>query len=517
MSTTPNGPAPRWKSLPQPTRIALTQGEWRPGARVLVTYAPEHLAREAERLTQELTALGHPATARPGAAIPVGEGAGDPDTPGASVIALRTGDPETAAPAAPAASAEATEPAASAEATADEAFAVTVHDRVEIVARSAAGVFRATRQILHNLRAQGGVPRGEVHSRPAVAERGFHLDAARKFYPADWLTDLVTELSYIGVNTFQWHFSENEGFRIASDRHPGIVSPDHLTKDEVRALLAHAADHHVRVVPSLDMPGHLRHALAGHPEWQLPAPGTDTRHALDITNPDAVRFAHDLVDEYAELFAGCRHWNLGADEFVAFERMADYPVLAEAARERFGPEANGFDLLTAFANDIAARLAGHGFTARVWNDGMFRGNVVHLDPAVQITWWTNWDARMRPVTAGLDAGHGLVNFMDSLMYYVLGEVNNYPYPTSERLWDEEWHPGLFTRLPGRVAQTWRPPYPEQLLGASFSVWCDVPGAQTPAEVAEGIGRPLRGMAERSWNAGSRLSHEEFLHLDAAIG
>ncbi|HEY9330496.1 MAG TPA: glycoside hydrolase family 20 protein [Streptomyces sp.] len=512
MSATTDGPAPLWKSLPQPTRIASTEGEWRPGDRVLVTYSAGHLAREAERLAGELTALGHPATARTGRATGTGGGVGDPDMHDASVIGLRTGEPETGTPAGTGGHG-----ASFAASTAHEAFALTVHDRVEIVAASAAGVFRATRQILQNLRSQGCVPRGEVHSRPAVAERGFHLDAGRKFYPADWLTDLVTSLSYIGVNTLQWHFSENLGFRIASDRHPEIVSTEHLTKDEVRALLAHAADHHVRVVPSLDMPGHLLHALAAHPEWQLPAPGTDTRHALDITNPEAVHFARDLVDEYAELFAGCRHWNLGADEFVAFERMEEYPVLADAARERFGPDANGFDLLTAFANDIASCLTGHGFTARVWNDGMFRGNVVDLDPAVQITWWTNWDARMRPVSAGLDAGHGLVNFMDSLMYYVLGEVNNYPYPTSERLWAEEWHPGLFTRLPGRVEQTWQPPYPEQLLGASFSVWCDVPEAQTPAEVAEGVRRPVRAMAERSWNAGSRLSHEEFLHLDAAIG
>ncbi|MET8468375.1 family 20 glycosylhydrolase [Streptomyces sp. NPDC006422] len=471
-------PQPTWSSLPQPTTTELTGAVWRPDAGVLVTSAQDELRREVQRFAAETRDVGVPPRGRP------------------APVELLLGDTGLRSP---------------------EAFTIDVSERVRIVGNTPAAVFRATRQLLHNLRAQGCVPCGTVRSEPAVTERGLHLDTARKFYPADWLAELIPALADIGINTLQWHFSENLGFRIASDRHPEIVSPEHHTKAEVRELLALAADHHIDVVPSLDMPGHLRQALAAHPEWRLPAPAADTRHALDITRPEAVAFAHDLVDEYAELFAGCRHWNLGADEFVDFDRMTDYPVLARAAWNRFGPAANGFDLLTAFANETAARLARHGFTARVWNDGMFRGAAVALDPAVQVTWWTNWNARMRPVTAALDGGHRVVNFMDAQLYYVLGEVNNYPYPTSERLWADDWHPGVFPRLPGGAPQTWRRPYPEQLIGTSFSVWSDVPDARTPAEVAEGIRRPLRGMAERAWNAGSRLSHEEFLRIDAAIG
>ncbi|GAA1717956.1 hypothetical protein GCM10009809_12330 [Isoptericola hypogeus] len=494
MSSTTSAATPMWSSLPQPTSVDLTGGLWQPGRRVLVTAPQAGLRREAERLADELTALGHGAAAEVPA--PGGVEDRDPADTQATVVALRTGDTGMASP---------------------ESFTISVGDTVEVVGGSAVGVFRATRQLLHNLIAQDGVPRGQVRSEPAVAERGLHLDAARKHYPASWIADLLRSLSWVGITTFQWHFSESLGFRIASERHPEIVSAEHHTKAEVRELLELAADLHIEVVPSLDMPGHLRQALATHPEWQLPAPAADTTHALDITSPDAVRFARDLIDEYAELFSTSRHWNLGADEFVAFEAMDDYPVLADAARSRFGPAANGFDLLTAFANDTAAHLAEHGFTARVWNDGMFRGAVVALDPGVQVTWWTNWNALMRPVTDGLAGGHRIVNFMDSLLYYVLGEVNNYPYPTSERLWAEDWHPGAFTRLPGGVAQTWGTPYPEQLLGASFSVWSDIVDAQTPDEVAAGIRRPLRGMAERAWNAGSRLGHDAFLRIEAAIG
>nr|WP_091739215.1 hypothetical protein [Microbacterium azadirachtae] len=139
-----------------------------------------------------------------------------------------------------------------------------------------------------------------------------------------------------------------------------------------------------------------------------------------------------------------------------------------------------------------------------------------------LTWWTNWNAGMRPVADALAAGHRVVNVNDALFYYVLGENAGYRHPTAARIWAADWHPGLFPARwgsggQGTVRQELVRPYPALLLGVSFAVWSDRPEAQTPAEVAEGIRAPLRAMAERAWNAGSALSLEEFASIDAAIG
>lgn len=56
-----------------------------------------------------------------------------------------------------------------------------------------------------------------------------------------------------------------------------------------------------------------------------------------------------------------------------------------------------------------------------------------------------------------------------------------------------------------------------LRGSCFAIWSDEPGAQTVAEVADGIRAPLRAMAERAWNGGSALTLAEFERADAAIG
>jgi hexosaminidase len=466
--------AVRWLAIPQPTALDLRADMWRPAS--VCVLAEEHVfAREAIRLQGELAACG----------IPYGDDA---------VIRLRRDDQT------------------------GESFAIDVAADIEVRAGRADGVFRATRQLLHNLRAQGGIPQGRVSSSPAVAERGFHLDAARKHFPAAWIIDLLHALADVGITTFQWHLSENEGFRIGSDAFPEVVSDAHITRAEVLEIAEAAADLHIDLVPSLDMPGHLRHVLSVHPENRLAdAGGLPTDHALDITSAAASDFARALIDDVAELFPRSRRWHLGGDEFVDFARIDEYPALAAAARDRHGPRATGFDLLTGFVNEIAAHLRARGLAPRAWNDGMLRSEAVALAADVTLTWWTNWHPQMRPLSAAVDAGHPLVNFHDGLFYYVLGEKAGYTYPTSARIWEADWHPGLFPTLPGGIRQEIAAPYPSALLGTSFSVWSDDPAAQTPDEVIAGIRRPLRAMAERAWNGGSVLSHDDFCAIDAAIG
>lgn len=465
----------RWLALPQPTTVRLAPGSWHPASARVVTEDQE-LTAEAERFQRELAAIGCP------------EGP-------ASLVRLRH-----------------------APGSSPEAFGISVGVDIDITADAGAGAFRATRQLLHNLRAQGFVPHGEVHSSPTVPERGLHLDAARKHFPANWIRTLLHEIADVGINTLQWHVSENEGFRIGSETFPEIVSEQHITRAEALGITELAHELHIDVIPSLDMPGHLKHVLAAHPNLRMPDGGGPlSDRALDITNPRAVAFALTLIDDLIPLFPHSTRWHLGGDEFVDFARIDDYPALSTAAHERFGPEASGFDLLTDFVNRVAAHLRAHELAPCVWNDGMLRSTATVLDPGITLTWWTNWHAAMRPLRAAIDAGHDLVNFNDGLLYHVLGENAGYTYPTSQRIWAADWHPGLFPALPDGTRQELRAPYPPRLRGAVFSIWADRPDAQTPEQVRAGIRHPLRAMSERAWNGGSALTHAEFAELANSVG
>ena len=100
------------------------------------------------------------------------------------------------------------------------------------------------------------------------------LDNGRRYYTPAWIGRRIRQLAYLKLNQLHLHFSDNQGFRIESESHPEIVSAHHLTKRQVRTLLALARRYHVRVIPELDMPGHLAAALAPTPSCRCPATRT---------------------------------------------------------------------------------------------------------------------------------------------------------------------------------------------------------------------------------------------------
>lgn len=376
-----------------------------------------------------------------------------------------------------------------------DASQVTITDsEVAITAADATALFRATRSLLHaaTYGDAAAIPTGTYSFSWVSERRSIHLDVARKHYPPATLRQFIREAAWAGFNEFELHVSENEGFAIESESHPQIVSPDALTKAQVRELIEFAADLHVNITPSLDAPGHLDYVLDSYPQFRLRSgSGEETFGGLDITNPEAVRLVDDLIDEYAELFPKSV-WNLGADEFVDFDDADEVAVLTEYARQRFGPDATAYDALTEFVNDRAARLRTHGFTTRVWSDGMLQGEQVRLDRRVEVAYWTTRPAGVASVDDVAAAGNPLLNVNDEYLYFVLGERVGYSYPDAARLY-RDWSPQVFPSLAG-AAQ--RPNASATVRGGMFAIWSDIPEALTPQEVLD-LARPaLRAMAAR---------------------
>ncbi|MCZ9336917.1 beta-N-acetylhexosaminidase, partial [Streptomyces sp. TRM76130] len=185
----------------------------------------------------------------------------------------------------------------------DESYTMTVRDgRVTVSAPGESGVFYGTRTLKQAVAADGAAPEGVVRDEPAKERRGFMLDIARKHYSADWIKDRIREIGDLKYNELGLHFSDDQGFRIESSSHPEVVSDDHLTKAQVKEIVALAEERHITVVPEIDSPGHLGAVLAAHPGLQLrDAQGTATRGAIDISEPGAAEIVDDLIDEYSDL------------------------------------------------------------------------------------------------------------------------------------------------------------------------------------------------------------------------
>ncbi|MFD1662022.1 glycoside hydrolase family 20 protein [Streptomyces caeni] len=397
-----------------------------------------------------------------------------------------------------------------------ESYTMTVRaGRVRITGPGEAGVFYGTRTLKQEVHGGGTAPEGVVRDAPAKPRRGFMLDIARKYYTADWIEDRIRELGDLKYNELGLHFSDDQGFRIESGTHPEIVSRQHLTKAQVRGIVALATSRHITVVPEIDSPGHLGAVIAAHPDLQLrSASGTPARGAVDISKPAAARIVDDLLGEYADLFPGS-YWHLGGDEYQALavsNPAASYPQLAAAAKARYGPNAGVADLATGWLNDRAAVLRRHGRTVRAWNDGFYRTSAVQPAKGLEVAYWTGKEIGARRPAEYLGAGRTLLNYNDAYLYYVLGQPQTFVYPTGQRIY-EQWTPRVLrgsTAVPAR--------YDRQILGGVFAVWSDRATAQTQNQVSAGIRMPLRATAQKLWDAGKpALPWAQFRQLAGRLG
>lgn len=453
--------------FPQPKLVEKTgEGTWRLTGRVIL---PEDgsLDRAAALLGEDYPALAAAEKVRGGAVRP-----GD--------LVVRLGQPEVLA----------------GKTTFDEGFTVEVGASAELTAQSRRAAVYGLRTVFE----AGELAFGRLADWPCTNERGLHLDAGRKYYTKDWIMERVKDLSRNRMNVLWLHFSENEGFRIDSERHPEVPSRFHLTKDEVREIIALCGELFVDINPALDCPGHLGAALLEHPRWRLNREMAEPLYsALDITNPDARAFLLELVDEYAELFAGSKVFQIGGDEFIDFNHFERFPEMDACARERLGPDCGGVDLYVDFLNQVIAHVRAKGFQVRVWNDGLFRPDQaehVELDRNVQIAFWSNWDKGMAPLKAFLDRGYQVVNYHSEYLYFILLIRKDYSDPDPDKILTQ-WHPGMFPTHPVSGPQT-LDPKSEQMLGCCYSIWSDWPDLEDEEEVDRRSRDSIRAFGIRCW-------------------
>ena len=153
---------------------------------------------------------------------------------------------------------------------------------------------------------------------PRFAWRGCMLDVARHFVPLSQLFQVVDGLQLLKMNVLHLHLSDDQGFRFGSLALPKLASDDHYTIEQLRALVAYAADRGVRVVPELDVPGHVTHWLLAYPQWGSEEAKPSRRFGvhpgcLDPTREEVYSALTSLFAEVVEVFPD-RYVHVGGDE-----------------------------------------------------------------------------------------------------------------------------------------------------------------------------------------------------------
>ncbi|MFE9765724.1 beta-N-acetylhexosaminidase [Streptomyces sp. NPDC005808] len=174
-------------------------------------------------------------------------------------------------------------------------------DGVLIEGGSAAGVFwgaQTLRQLIGpdayrkaplGLDRTWAVPHVTIEDAPRFRWRGLMLDVARHFMPKDGVLRYLDLLAAHKLNVFHFHLTDDQGWRVQIKRYPKLTesgswrartkfghraSPlwdekphgGFYTQDDIREIVAYAAERHITVVPEIDIPGHSQAAIAAYPE-----------------------------------------------------------------------------------------------------------------------------------------------------------------------------------------------------------------------------------------------------------
>jgi hexosaminidase len=148
---------------------------------------------------------------------------------------------------------------------------------------------------------------GVITDHPRFAWRGVLIDVARHFLPMALLRRVVDAMARLKMNVLHLHLTDDQGFRLHSGAYPQLASTESYSAAEVRALIEFAADLGVRVVPELDVPGHVNSWLEKYPEWGLaevaPSQKFGVHEAcLNVTDERVYTALESLFGEVAALF-----------------------------------------------------------------------------------------------------------------------------------------------------------------------------------------------------------------------
>jgi len=220
-----------------------------------------------------------------------------------------------------------------------------------------------------------GAPVVSIQDQPRFPWRGLMIDSGRHFMPIAVLERNLDGMEAVKLNVFHWHLSENQGFRVESQKYPKLheLGSDGLyyTQEEIRGLIAYARDRGIRVVPEFDMPGHSTAWFVGYPElasgsgpYQIERRWGVFDPAMDPTNEKTYKFLNEFIAEMAKLFPDS-FFHIGGDEVNGKEWDANPGI--QAYKKAHGLRDN--DALQAnFSQRVQELVVKHGKTPIGWDE-----------------------------------------------------------------------------------------------------------------------------------------------------
>lgn len=230
----------------------------------------------------------------------------------------------------------------------------------------------------------------KIIDQPNYSWRGMMLDVSRHFFSKKVVLELIDLMALHKLNVLHLHLSDDHGFRIESLKFPRLTEistkrngstfnkntindkeySGYFTQKDIKEIVAYAHVNYIKVVPEIDVPGHITAILAAYPELscleeekQVATGIGYYQTSLCMSNKTKVSFMLDIIEEIAELFPD-KLIHFGGDE-ASLKKTFACPSCMDIVKS--GKYENTI-LFKMLFDEIRARFHPKGYTIINWND-----------------------------------------------------------------------------------------------------------------------------------------------------
>ncbi|WP_410083143.1 family 20 glycosylhydrolase [Barnesiella intestinihominis] len=310
--------------------------------------------------------------------------------------------------------------------TGKEAYRIEIDKKgVRLSANTETGIFYGLQTLLQLLNNGDNktLPALTINDSPRFPYRGLHLDVSRHFFDKEFVKKQLNAMAYFKMNRLHWHLTDGAGWRIEIKKYPRLTSfaawrpfdklndwwvggrtfceqddpravGGYYTQDDIREVVAYAAERHITIIPEIEMPGHSEEVLATYPE--LSCSGKPYVNAdFCIGTEKTFEFLENVLLEVIDLFPS-EYIHIGGDE----ASKSSWKTCPRCQKRMADEHLNSVDELQSYMiHRIEKFLNDHGRKIIGWDEIIEGG----LSPTATVMSWRGEEGGIKAVKAGNQA------------------------------------------------------------------------------------------------------------------
>lgn len=310
--------------------------------------------------------------------------------------------------------------------TGNEAYRIEIDKKgIRLSASTETGIFYGLQTLLQLLNNSDNktLPALTINDSPRFPYRGLHLDVSRHFFDKEFVKKQLDAMAYFKMNRLHWHLTDGAGWRIEIKKYPRLTSfaawrpfdklndwwvggrtfceqddpravGGYYTQDDIREVVAYAAERHITIIPEIEMPGHSEEVLATYPE--LSCSGKPYVNAdFCIGTEKTFEFLENVLLEVIDLFPS-EYIHIGGDE----ASKSSWKTCPRCQKRMADEHLNSVDELQSYMiHRIEKFLNDHGRKIIGWDEIIEGG----LSPTATVMSWRGEEGGIKAVKAGNQA------------------------------------------------------------------------------------------------------------------